>query len=139
MDDKRIRQIAEGTYAKGDYTNLVRHLCKELLAERTSFRIAFDQLVRWRSRALELQNNSVNLGRVLIVDAPPPRDDMRELNGEMVIYHDKSIAFRYVKLDVPYAAQNFEAALEAELKGQFRGMPWELSSRYETVWSRWIA
>lgn len=139
MDDKRIRQIAEGTYARGDATNLVRHLCKQLLAERELSKTLMDRMIQLRHRTIELERHAKTQGRVLIVDAPPPRDDMKLLNGELVVFYDPLIEFRYVSLPVPYASNDFDEALAAELKGQFRDMPWELSSRYETVWSRWIA
>lgn len=122
-------------------TGLIRKLARELRAERSLNRELANQLLRYRSRAIELERRFKPVGRVLIVDVPPPRNDMRLEHGELLIYSDPGIDLCHAMVDSPVTSANFENDLEQQLQGvgeRFREMTQAIGPAYRSVWSRWL-
>lgn len=137
--DKQLASLEIAEHGKHK-TGLIRKLARELRAEKRASAEATRQLLRYRSRVIELERRFKPVGRVLIVDTPPPRNEMAKVNGELHVFSDPGVDMCLLSVDVPYTANEFEDVLERELQGlgeRFRVMPWELGPSSYSIWSRW--
>ncbi len=125
------------THSKGDHTQMIRKLARELRIERSAGRETMKLLVQSRSRVTHLETLHKPVGRVLVIDTPPIQEGID--HGFIQVFSDPAVKLCFATAPVHYHDPQYDEALEWELSGvgeMFRRMPWEIGPHYETGWTR---
>lgn len=128
--------MAQRRYS-GDCTQLVHGLIKQLITANELNKTAIEQMLRDRSRVVEMDKRMKPIGRVLVIDTPPVRPELND--GTIEVYSDPGVDLVIATSPVEPHDPVYETALEWELRSvaqRFREMPWEVGPRYHTSWAR---
>jgi hypothetical protein len=137
FSDRQLEAFERRDYGRD--SGLIHKLCRELRAAKDLIRTLEGAYICARQRALEIERGAWPMGRVLLVDMPPYDD---QDNGAVIAYHDPTIDLCWTSAPVNDSDKNFDTLLEktmtlGRLPKRFCRMPWELSSRHKTSWTRW--